>query len=42
MEGMDAEGDFAGDFGTPEQEIPATGDHSCFQGTGPANVSHQE
>ncbi len=25
MEGMDAEGDFAGDFGTPEQEIPATG-----------------
>ena len=25
MRGMDAEGDFAGDFGTPEQEIPATG-----------------
>ncbi len=25
MAGMDAEGDFAGDFGTPEQEIPATG-----------------
>ena len=25
MEGMDAEGDFAGDFGTPEQEIPDTG-----------------
>jgi len=25
MQGMDAEGDFAGDFGTPEQEIPATG-----------------
>ena len=25
MEGLDAEGDFAGDFGTPEQEIPATG-----------------
>ena len=25
MEGMDKEGDFAGDFGTPEQEIPATG-----------------
>ncbi len=25
MEGMTAEGDFAGDFGTPEQEIPATG-----------------
>ncbi|WP_421897617.1 alpha-L-fucosidase [Marinoscillum sp.] len=25
MEGMDMEGDFAGDFGTPEQEIPATG-----------------
>tara|TARA_R110002049_G_scaffold13677_7_gene59431 strand:+ start:484 stop:1845 length:1362 start_codon:yes stop_codon:yes gene_type:complete len=25
MEGMDMEGNFAGDFGTPEQEIPATG-----------------
>ncbi|MCJ8164290.1 alpha-L-fucosidase [Pontibacter sp. E15-1] len=25
MEGMDKEGNFAGDFGTPEQEIPATG-----------------
>lgn len=25
MEGMTAEGDFAGDFGTPEQEIPDTG-----------------
>ena len=25
MEGMDREGNFAGDFGTPEQEIPATG-----------------
>lgn len=25
MEGMDMEGDFAGDFGTPEQEIPDTG-----------------
>ena len=25
MQGLDAEGDFAGDFGTPEQEIPATG-----------------
>ena len=25
MSGMNAEGDFAGDFGTPEQEIPATG-----------------
>ena len=25
MEGMDAEGDFAGDFGTPEKQIPATG-----------------
>ncbi len=25
MAGLDAEGDFAGDFGTPEQEIPATG-----------------
>ena len=25
MLGLDAEGDFAGDFGTPEQEIPATG-----------------
>ncbi|WP_036155612.1 alpha-L-fucosidase [Maribacter forsetii] len=25
MEGMDVEGNFAGDFGTPEQEIPATG-----------------
>lgn len=25
MEGMDKEGDFAGDFGTPEQKIPDTG-----------------
>ncbi len=25
MEGLDAEGDFAGDYGTPEQEIPDTG-----------------
>lgn len=25
MQGFDAEGDFAGDFGTPEQEIPDTG-----------------
>ncbi|MEX0322727.1 MAG: alpha-L-fucosidase [Puniceicoccaceae bacterium] len=25
MAGLDAEGDFAGDFGTPEQEIPDTG-----------------
>ena len=25
MQGMDKEGRFAGDFGTPEQEIPATG-----------------
>ena len=25
MEGMNVEGEFAGDFGTPEQEIPATG-----------------
>ncbi len=25
MEGMTKEGEFAGDFGTPEQEIPATG-----------------
>lgn len=25
MEGIDMEGNFAGDFGTPEQEIPATG-----------------
>lgn len=25
MKGMDTEGKFAGDFGTPEQEIPATG-----------------
>ncbi|UXP32642.1 alpha-L-fucosidase [Reichenbachiella agarivorans] len=25
MEGMDMEGNYAGDFGTPEQEIPATG-----------------
>lgn len=25
MEGIDVEGDFAGDFGTPEQEIPETG-----------------
>jgi alpha-L-fucosidase len=25
MEGMNVEGEFAGDFGTPEQEIPSTG-----------------
>ncbi len=25
MQGMDKEGDFAGDFGTPEKQIPATG-----------------
>ncbi|MRT93799.1 alpha-L-fucosidase [Ancylomarina sp. 16SWW S1-10-2] len=25
MDGMDQDGEFAGDFGTPEQEIPATG-----------------
>ncbi|MDB4584716.1 alpha-L-fucosidase, partial [Draconibacterium sp.] len=31
MEGMDAEGDFAGDFGTPEQEIPATGIDSDWE-----------
>lgn len=31
MEGMDMEGDFAGDFGTPEQEIPATGIDSDWE-----------
>jgi alpha-L-fucosidase len=31
MEGMDKEGDFAGDFGTPEQEIPATGISSDWE-----------
>ncbi|MDO5971768.1 alpha-L-fucosidase [Flavivirga aquimarina] len=31
MEGMDAEGNFAGDFGTPEQEIPATGIDSDWE-----------
>ena len=31
MEGMDKEGDFAGDFGTPEQEIPATGINSDWE-----------
>ncbi len=31
MEGMDAEGDFAGDFGTPEQEIPDTGIDSDWE-----------
>ncbi len=31
MEGMDKEGDFAGDFGTPEQEIPATGIDSDWE-----------
>lgn len=31
MEGMDEEGDFAGDFGTPEQEIPATGIDSDWE-----------
>ncbi|GAA0877353.1 alpha-L-fucosidase [Algoriphagus jejuensis] len=31
MEGMDREGEFAGDFGTPEQEIPATGIDSDWE-----------
>lgn len=31
MEGMDKEGTFAGDFGTPEQEIPATGIDSDWE-----------
>ncbi|SIS48249.1 alpha-L-fucosidase [Zobellia uliginosa] len=31
MEGMDREGNFAGDFGTPEQEIPATGIDSDWE-----------
>lgn len=31
MEGLDMEGDFAGDFGTPEQEIPATGIDSDWE-----------
>lgn len=31
MEGMDKEGEFAGDFGTPEQEIPATGIDSDWE-----------
>lgn len=31
MEGMDREGHFAGDFGTPEQEIPATGIDSDWE-----------
>jgi alpha-L-fucosidase len=31
MEGMDKEGVFAGDFGTPEQEIPATGIDSDWE-----------
>ncbi len=31
MEGMDEEGDFAGDFGTPEQEIPDTGIDSDWE-----------
>ena len=31
MEGMDMEGEFAGDFGTPEQEIPATGIDSDWE-----------
>ncbi|WP_339716005.1 alpha-L-fucosidase [uncultured Kriegella sp.] len=31
MEGMDMEGNFAGDFGTPEQEIPATGIDSDWE-----------
>ena len=28
--GFDTEGDFAGDFGTPEQEIPDTGIHGVY------------
>ncbi|WP_299669117.1 alpha-L-fucosidase [uncultured Polaribacter sp.] len=31
MEGMDEDGNFAGDFGTPEQEIPATGIDSDWE-----------
>lgn len=31
MEGMDKEGEFAGDFGTPEQEVPATGIDSDWE-----------
>lgn len=31
MEGMDMEGNFAGDFGTPEQEIPDTGIDSDWE-----------
>ncbi|WP_211259738.1 alpha-L-fucosidase [Pseudalgibacter alginicilyticus] len=31
MEGMNAEGNFAGDFGTPEQEIPDTGIDSDWE-----------
>lgn len=31
MEGMDKEGNFAGDFGTPEQEIPDTGIDSDWE-----------
>ncbi len=31
MEGLDREGNFAGDFGTPEQEIPATGIDSDWE-----------
>lgn len=31
MEGMNEEGNFAGDFGTPEQEIPATGIDSDWE-----------
>ena len=31
MEGMDEEGNFAGDFGTPEQEIPDTGIDSDWE-----------
>jgi alpha-L-fucosidase len=31
MEGMDKAGEFAGDFGTPEQEIPATGINSDWE-----------
>ena len=31
MKGMDREGDFAGDFGTPEQEIPETGISSDWE-----------
>lgn len=31
MKGMDKEGQFAGDFGTPEQEVPATGISSDWE-----------